>query len=243
MLACTVDEGHHARGSERRLHARRPSGSAQGRPRGERRAAGLGRLHRQPVVEHHRPALSPTWSTARWSTSPRGTTTRWATRRAAWTCCGTSGPGEGAVEAHRYDVARDPARARRPARAGAGGLQLSDQGRRGHRQHPDPRRAADHQVPARPGRPRRAPVAPRPPEGRARSRSSRCSRWCASWRRCSARRSTFIADPLHRCVVTATKRLPRGGVAVVENTRFYPGRGEERPRAGAAVRRAWATST
>ena len=36
-------------------------------------------------------ALSPTWSTARWSTSLAGTTTRWATRRGAWTCCGTSG--------------------------------------------------------------------------------------------------------------------------------------------------------
>jgi phosphoglycerate kinase len=34
---------------------------------------------------------------------------------------------------------------------------------------------------------------------------------------------TFIRDPLTAEAVAATKRLPRGGVAVVENTRFYPG--------------------
>ena len=34
---------------------------------------------------------------------------------------------------------------------------------------------------------------------------------------------TFIRDPLTPDAVTTTKRLPRGGVAVVENTRFYPG--------------------
>jgi phosphoglycerate kinase len=34
---------------------------------------------------------------------------------------------------------------------------------------------------------------------------------------------TFLRDPLSPDAVTATKRLPRGGVAVAENTRFYPG--------------------
>jgi len=34
---------------------------------------------------------------------------------------------------------------------------------------------------------------------------------------------TFIADPAAADAVTVTKRLPRGGVAVVENTRFHPG--------------------
>jgi len=34
---------------------------------------------------------------------------------------------------------------------------------------------------------------------------------------------TFLADPTSPEAVTATKRLPRGGVAVAENTRFYPG--------------------
>jgi phosphoglycerate kinase len=34
---------------------------------------------------------------------------------------------------------------------------------------------------------------------------------------------TFLADPTSADAVTATKRLPRGGVAVAENTRFYPG--------------------
>ena len=34
---------------------------------------------------------------------------------------------------------------------------------------------------------------------------------------------SFIRDPLGAEAVAATKRLPRGGVAVVENTRFYPG--------------------
>jgi phosphoglycerate kinase len=34
---------------------------------------------------------------------------------------------------------------------------------------------------------------------------------------------TFLPDPTSPDAVTATKRLPRGGVAVAENTRFYPG--------------------
>lgn len=34
---------------------------------------------------------------------------------------------------------------------------------------------------------------------------------------------TFIPDPLSADAVQTTKRLQRGGVAVVENTRFYPG--------------------
>ena len=37
---------------------------------------------------------------------------------------------------------------------------------------------------------------------------------------------TFLADPTSEAAVTATRRLPRGGIAVGENTRFYPG--EER---------------
>jgi len=34
---------------------------------------------------------------------------------------------------------------------------------------------------------------------------------------------TFLADPTSDEAATATRRLPRGGVAVGENTRFYPG--------------------
>jgi len=34
---------------------------------------------------------------------------------------------------------------------------------------------------------------------------------------------TFLVDPTSPDAVIATKRLPRGGVAVAENTRFYPG--------------------
>jgi phosphoglycerate kinase len=34
---------------------------------------------------------------------------------------------------------------------------------------------------------------------------------------------TFLPDPTAPDTVTITKRLPRGGVAVAENTRFYPG--------------------
>lgn len=34
---------------------------------------------------------------------------------------------------------------------------------------------------------------------------------------------TFIEDPASDAAVSATKRLPRGGVALMENTRFYPG--------------------
>jgi phosphoglycerate kinase len=40
---------------------------------------------------------------------------------------------------------------------------------------------------------------------------------------------TFIADPLAADAVTITKQLPRGGVAVVENTRFYPGEEKNDP--------------
>jgi phosphoglycerate kinase len=36
----------------------------------------------------------------------------------------------------------------------------------------------------------------------------------------------FLSDPASEAAVTATRRLPRGGVALGENTRFYPG--EER---------------
>jgi phosphoglycerate kinase len=34
---------------------------------------------------------------------------------------------------------------------------------------------------------------------------------------------TFLSEPTSADAATATKRLPRGGVAVAENTRFYPG--------------------
>ena len=37
---------------------------------------------------------------------------------------------------------------------------------------------------------------------------------------------TFLPDPMAPEAVTLTKRLPRGGVAVAENTRFYPGEEE-----------------
>ncbi len=40
---------------------------------------------------------------------------------------------------------------------------------------------------------------------------------------------TFIADPLSAQAVTTTKRLPRGGVAVVENTRFHTGEEKNDP--------------
>lgn len=40
---------------------------------------------------------------------------------------------------------------------------------------------------------------------------------------------TFLSDPLSADAVTATKRLPRGSVAVAENTRFFPGEEENDP--------------
>lgn len=45
---------------------------------------------------------------------------------------------------------------------------------------------------------------------------------------------TFLPDPTAPEAVTVTKRLPRGGVAVAENTRFYPG--EEENDSGLAER-------
>jgi phosphoglycerate kinase len=40
---------------------------------------------------------------------------------------------------------------------------------------------------------------------------------------------TFLPDPTSDEAVAATKRLPRGGVAVAENTRFYPGEEKNDP--------------
>jgi phosphoglycerate kinase len=40
---------------------------------------------------------------------------------------------------------------------------------------------------------------------------------------------TFLPDPTSNDSVTVTKRLPRGGVAVAENTRFYPGEEKNDP--------------
>ena len=44
----------------------------------------------------------------------------------------------------------------------------------------------------------------------------------------------FLRDPLAEQAVTETRRMPRGGVAIAENTRFFPG--EERNDAGLAAR-------
>jgi phosphoglycerate kinase len=40
---------------------------------------------------------------------------------------------------------------------------------------------------------------------------------------------TFLQDPLSSEAVTTTRRLPRGGIAVAENTRFFPGEEENDP--------------
>ncbi|HEU4523839.1 MAG TPA: phosphoglycerate kinase [Gemmatimonadales bacterium] len=45
---------------------------------------------------------------------------------------------------------------------------------------------------------------------------------------------TFLRDPLSEQAVTETRRMPRGGVAIAENTRFFPG--EEANDAGLAER-------
>jgi phosphoglycerate kinase len=45
---------------------------------------------------------------------------------------------------------------------------------------------------------------------------------------------TFLRDPLSDEAVTQSRRLPRGGVAIAENTRFFPG--EETNDAGLAAR-------
>jgi phosphoglycerate kinase len=45
---------------------------------------------------------------------------------------------------------------------------------------------------------------------------------------------TFLADPTSDTAIAETKRLPRGGVALAENTRFQPG--EEQNDAGLAAR-------
>jgi phosphoglycerate kinase len=40
---------------------------------------------------------------------------------------------------------------------------------------------------------------------------------------------TFLQDPLSPEAVTTTRRLPRGGIAVAENTRFFPGEEDNDP--------------
>jgi 3-phosphoglycerate kinase len=52
----------------------------------------------------------------------------------------------------------------------------------------------------------------------------------------------FLADPLSDQAVHATKHLPRGGVAVLENTRFFPER-RRTMRRSRSRSRAWATFT
>ena len=47
----------------------------------------------------------------------------------------------------------------------------------------------------------------------------------------------FITDPLSDAAVITTKRLPRGGVAVLENTRFFPGEEQNDPGLAAAFAR------
>ena len=56
-LTCVVREGHLGRRGERRLPRGGQDRAAQGHPRGERRAAGLGGLHRLAPVEHGGRAL------------------------------------------------------------------------------------------------------------------------------------------------------------------------------------------
>ena len=58
--------------------------------RGERGAAGLGRLHRLAAVEHRRRAVDQRGRRHAGERDLAGTTTRWATPPAAWTCSGTS---------------------------------------------------------------------------------------------------------------------------------------------------------
>ena len=66
----------------------------------------------------------------------------------------------------------------------------------------------------------------RPKKGRR--PSSPWRRLCASWK--AARRTGGTHhDPFTEASITATKRLPRGGVAVIENTRFFPGEEENSP--------------
>ena len=78
----------------------------------------------------------------------------------------------------------------------------------------------DDPVPARPGRPRGAAVAPRPAQEGARTRSSRCApvvRELEQLLGAPVRASS--TDPLRRrSRCTATKRLPRGGVARASRT-------------------------
>ncbi len=40
---------------------------------------------------------------------------------------------------------------------------------------------------------------------------------------------TFLRDPLSEQAVTETRRMPRGGIAIAENTRFYPGEEKNDP--------------
>ena len=63
----------------------------------------------------------------------------------------------------------------------------------------------------------------------ARTRNTRCSRWCAALEKLLGAPVTFLPDPTSPEAVTVTKRLPRGGVAVAENTRFYPGEEKNDP--------------
>ncbi len=47
----------------------------------------------------------------------------------------------------------------------------------------------------------------------------------------------FVTDPFSEQAITTTKRMPRGGVAVVENTRFFPGEEKNDPQLAAGFAR------
>ena len=210
-------EGDDGRGSERRLPPGGGIGSAQGRARGQQRAAGLGGLHRVAAVEHGGRALhqrgqrhpgerdlvvrqrNGLLGAMRRSPAVRG---RAAVKRTLESLDKAAFEGKRALVRVDFNCpikdgkVTDNTRIRAALptieylrNRGARLVLLSHLGR--PKGGPDPKYSMEPVV--------------------------------RELERVLGSPVTFLKDPLSEQAVTETRRMPRGGIAIAENTRFFPG--------------------
>ena len=113
---------------------------------------------------------------------------------------------------------------------------------RGHRRHPHPRRAADHPLPARPGRPVVLVSPPRAAQGAGRPGAA-----AGAGRRAARRAARRAGERVDDCVGPGGRRRPSprsvpASVLLLENLRFHAEETENDPAFAASWPR-WPTST